>query len=240
MRTEFASQSCGNGFFKKNPNMAAIARSGAFQRGGHIKPPARFEEGCRIPLPVFIVEIHRHKETSFVLQHGIDTHDKIEATVITPRKMPADHVVSDRKKAPIGTVRAFDSRLLTDTTNPFIRAGGRITGFPGLSALEAAGINILSPAKERSKQLYFGGGRRIVCDGGVRCIRRIRFRHQTKHLVACFLVNRFHMATIISLRSSWRICFCGDRAQKKLKLTMREKRYQMKYHIGSFLPAFAI
>jgi hypothetical protein len=142
--------------------MAAVAGARAFQDGGHIKPPARFEKRGRILLPIFVVEVRRQKETSLVLQHGIDTHDKIQAPGVPARKMPADHFVGDLKEAAIGAIRAFDSRFFTDATNPFIGAGGRVAGFPGLSALETAGINILPAPEQRSKQLYLGSRRRMA------------------------------------------------------------------------------
>jgi hypothetical protein len=148
VRTELARQTGRNGLFKEKPDMATIPRPRAFQHSGHIKLAAGFEERRRILLPVFLIEIRRQKETSFVLQHSIDTHDKIEAPIIAPRKMPADYLVSDRQKATIKTIRAFDSRLFADAANPLIRAGRRITGPPGIPALEAAGINIL-PAPEK-------------------------------------------------------------------------------------------
>src|SRR5260370_2556205 len=111
--------------------------------------------------------------------------------------MPADHLVRYLQKAAIGTIRACDSWLFTHAANTFIGAGWRITGFPGFSALETPGIYILSAPKKRSKQLYLGGGRRIVCDGDVWWIRRDRFRHQRQHSVARGFVDRFHTATII-------------------------------------------
>ena len=84
--------------------------------------------------------------------------------------MPADHFVSDMKKAAIGTFRAFDARLFTDSANLFVGAGGGITGFPRFPALETAGIDIFSAPEKRSKQLYLGSGWRIVCDGGASLI----------------------------------------------------------------------
>src|SRR5260370_41099838 len=110
--------------------------------------------------------------------------------------MPADHLVRYLQPAAIGKCRASDSWLYTHAANPFIGAGRRITGFPGFSALETSGIYILSAPKKRSKQLYLGGGRRMVCDGEVRWIRRVRFRHQSQQLVARILADRFHPATI--------------------------------------------
>src|SRR5258708_40281675 len=110
--------------------------------------------------------------------------------------MPADHLVSYLQKAAIGTIRAFDSWLFTDAANPFIGAGRRITGFPGFSALETPGIYILSAPKKRSKQLYLGGGRRIVWDGEVLWSRRCPFRDKSQHFVALVLADRSNTPTI--------------------------------------------
>ena len=109
---------------------------------------ALLKECHRITLPVFAVKVYRQKEACFVLQHGIDADHKIQTPILTPRKMPADDGIRDREKTTIGTVRAFDLRFLTNATHPFIGAGGGITGFAGLSALETAGIDILSAPEE--------------------------------------------------------------------------------------------
>src|SRR5260370_28893901 len=92
--------------------------------------------------------------------------------------MPADHLVRYLQKAAIGTIRAFDSWLFTHAANPFIGAGGRITGFPGFSALETSGVYILPAPKKRSKQLYICGGRRMVFGRDVLWCPRVRLRPQ--------------------------------------------------------------
>ena len=189
-----------------------MAGSRALQDGGHLKPPARIEKRGRIPLPIFVIEIHRQKEASLVLQHGIDAHDKIQAPVIPARKMPADHFVSDLKKAAIGTIRAFDSRLFADAANPFIGAGRRIAGFPGPPALESPGINILSAPEKRSKQLYLGSRWRMIRNRGAWLLRNVRIPHQRPRFVADAFVNRFHAAIIRQQQSRWRIPFGPIRA----------------------------
>src|SRR5207244_950402 len=128
----------------------------AFQNGRHVEATARFKKGCHISLPILAVEVHRQKETSLVLHHGIVTDDKIHAPIILPRKMPVDYFISDLEKSAVGTVGTFDSRLLTDSPNPFIGASRRITGFPSFPALETSGINILSAPEKRSEQFYLG------------------------------------------------------------------------------------
>src|SRR5262249_49985295 len=61
-------------------------------------------------------------------------------------------------------VRALDARLLADASNPFIAAGGGVTRFPGFSALEPSRINIVSSAKEPTKQPGLGVCRRGLID----------------------------------------------------------------------------
>src|SRR6185369_3521552 len=161
VRTQLTRETGGNRFFKEKPNMCSVARSRAFQRDGRFELPTGFEKNSRILLPTFTVEVHCQKETSLVQKHGINAHDKIAALSVPPGKMPADHFVGDLKKAPIGTIRAFDSWLLTNTAHPLIAASRCIPGPPCLAALETARIDIFPAAEKRSKQMYLVSGRRI-------------------------------------------------------------------------------
>ncbi len=147
MRTQFARQARRDGFLEEEPNMSAAAGTRAFECHGHIHAPARLNERACVLLPMLAVKISREEKTGFVQQHGINAHDKIAAQFVAPGKMPANHLIGDRKKAAIGTIGAFDSRFLTDTWNPFIAASRRVTGFPGFAALEPSGINIFPAAK---------------------------------------------------------------------------------------------
>ena len=61
-------------------------------------------------------------------------------------------------------VRTFDSRLLTDTSNPLIAAGRRVTRSSGFPALEPPRINIVSPAEERTEEPDLGLRRRVLMD----------------------------------------------------------------------------
>ena len=78
--------------------------------------------------------------------------------------MPANDFIRDAKKALIWTIRAFDPWLLAHAANPFVPAGGLVTGAAGLPALETPGIHVVSSAKERAEQCNLGGGRGIVSD----------------------------------------------------------------------------
>jgi hypothetical protein len=50
-------------------------------------------------------------------------------------------------------IRAFDSRLFADATNPFIGAGRRAAGLPGFPILETAGITILFALVEMKRPM---------------------------------------------------------------------------------------
>src|SRR5260370_41628423 len=164
VETKFTASISGIGFSKKKQSRATIDRPRSFRKGGDGRWGAVFDETRRIWLPFFPVEVHRQKVTGLVLQNGIEAHDKIEAPIVMPRKMPADHFVSDLKKAAVRTIRAFDPRFLADATNPFICTCRRITGFPGLPALEATRINILPAPEKRPKKLYLCRGWTPVFD----------------------------------------------------------------------------
>ncbi len=59
-------------------------------------------------------------------------------------------------------VCAFDSRFLTDTSNPLVAAGRRITRLSGFPALEPPRINIVSPAEKRTKDPDLGVGAGVL------------------------------------------------------------------------------
>jgi hypothetical protein len=177
--------------------MATIAGTRALQRSGHIEAAASFEERGHVPLPIFIVEVHRQKETGFVLHHCVGAHDKLMAAGVTTRKMPADHLVSDREKAAIGAIRAFDARLFADTRDPLICTGWRVASLSRLSAFETSGIDIIPAPEKRSKQFDLGGRRRLVCDCGAGGIRNGRFLRQRLRFVDITLDAHFHAATLI-------------------------------------------
>ena len=88
--------------------------------------------------------------------------------------MPADHFISDWEKPAIGTVSAFDLRLFTNATNPFVGASRSVTGFPGFPALKTAGIDILPAPEKRTEQRNLGSGRRTVCDNGTSLVQNGR------------------------------------------------------------------
>src|SRR5437867_11892661 len=92
--------------------------------------------------------------------------------------MPTNYFISDWKKTLMLAVRALDTRLLADASNPLIAAGGCVTRFPGFSALESPRINIVSSGGERTEQPDLGVRRGVLLDGSrfeenrLECIRR--------------------------------------------------------------------
>jgi hypothetical protein len=105
------------------------------------------EKCAGILSPVLPVEINRQKVTALVPKHGIDSDDKVATPIITSRKVPANNLIGHSEEATVQAVSALDSRLLTDPSHPFIRAGRLVTRPPRLSTFKANRINILTPAK---------------------------------------------------------------------------------------------
>jgi hypothetical protein len=122
-------------------------------------------------LPALPIEIGRQQMTGLILKHGIDAHDEGTVLTIPARKMPANHFIGDRKKSPVWTIGALDSRFLTHSANPLIGTSRCITSLAGLAAFKSKRVNVCSPAKQGSKKFDLGVGRRIVCNRFVVLIR---------------------------------------------------------------------
>src|ERR1700751_1759658 len=157
MRTQLAGQTRWNGFFKEQPDVAAVAGTRSFQCDWQVALAAGFEECAGVLLPVLLVEIDRQEITGLVSKHGVNTHHKIPSWLNLSGKMPPDDLVSYRKKAARGAIGALDSWLLAHPSNPLVRARRRITGFSRFAALEANRINICSSSEQRSKQCDLSG-----------------------------------------------------------------------------------
>ena len=72
------------------------------------------------------------------------------------RRLKKNHLISDRLKLLVRTRRTFCSRLVTDSTHPLIRTDWRIPGLTRFSTFESTCVDILAPAKQRSKERDFG------------------------------------------------------------------------------------
>src|SRR5213594_4400039 len=86
--------------------------------------------------------------------------------------MPANHFVGNRQKPSVRAVGAFDLRFLAYATHPLVRACRGVTDFVSLATLKPAGINVLSPAEQRSKQFDLGGRRRLLSHALANLTRR--------------------------------------------------------------------
>ena len=100
---------------------------GPLQCGRNGKSTTGFHKCPAVLAPAFLVKIDGEEETGLVLKHGINASNEPFAGVIKSREMPADHLVGQRQKLSKLALRALNSRLLADTTNPFIAAGRRVT-----------------------------------------------------------------------------------------------------------------
>jgi hypothetical protein len=99
----------------------------------------------------------------------------------------SNYLIGDRQEAPIWALEAFYARLLAQTAYPFVCACRLVARPTGLAALEAKGINILAPAEQRSEQVDFGSGRRLIRDWAFdarragSCTLRGNFRRKCIH-----------------------------------------------------------
>src|SRR5438552_15867162 len=96
--------------------------------------------------------------------------------------MPPNHIIGHWKETTVGTLGAFNSRLLAYPTNPLVGTGGSVTRSSRFPTLESSGINVLSSPEERAKEPDLNVGRGLLIDETLfgnhgtyrRNIRRIR------------------------------------------------------------------
>jgi len=118
--------------------MRAVAGARTLQYCWNSQSIARFQEGARIRGPAAPVEIDGEKEAGFVLKHRIDAHHEGIAYSVSALQMRSNGGIRYRRKSLMRASRAFDSRLLADALDPFIRAFGLIPGLAGFAAFEPA------------------------------------------------------------------------------------------------------
>jgi hypothetical protein len=128
--------------------VSATAGAGSLQYGRNAKGTTCLYECQAVLAPALLIEVGRKEEARFVLKHGVNACHERLAGVIKSRKMPANHIVSNRQELTKLAIGAFDPRLLTDTPHPFVPAGRRVTGLSGLTAFEPPGIDIVPTTKE--------------------------------------------------------------------------------------------
>jgi hypothetical protein len=86
--------------------------------------------------------------------------------VIVTGEVPANHLVSNGKKTPVGAFRTFDSRLFANSLDPLMGTSGRVAGPACLAALEAARVDVFSSVKEGAEKSDFGlGGGKLIHAG---------------------------------------------------------------------------
>ena len=96
--------------------------------------------------------------------HLLSNHDEIPALIISTRKMPSDHLFGDWKKTLVRKINAPDSWLLTDASNPFVCASGRVAASTGSSIFESEWENVRSPTKQGPEELDLSLRGRVLGD----------------------------------------------------------------------------
>ena len=101
-------------------------------------------------MPLVLVEIE--EIAAFVLEHRVDPgHERVRRVAVT-RQVPPDDVVRDGEELAVWAVAVLHPRLLADPAHPLVSTGRRVSGLAGLSALEAAGVDVVSTTEEGAEQ----------------------------------------------------------------------------------------
>src|SRR5712671_2580359 len=136
--------------------MSATPRPRSLQHGRDAHVTAGPQKRRSVLAPTFLVEIDGEEKARFVQKHRVNACDKRLASLIDSGQVTPNHIIGHWKTTAVLTLRAFDSRLFADTTNPFIAAGGRVTRPPGFPAFEPPRINVLSPTEQRAEESDLG------------------------------------------------------------------------------------
>jgi len=110
--------------------MPAMTRPGSFQHSRNPNGTAGFQKCTSVLAPAFLVKIDGQEETRLVLKHRVNARHKRLTRLIKSRQVPTNHFISHWKKTLMLAIRALDSRLLTDASNPFIAAGRGVPDLP--------------------------------------------------------------------------------------------------------------
>jgi hypothetical protein len=133
---------------EEQPYMAAASGARSLEGGWDSQSVAGTQKRGGVILPPRLVEVDCEEEARLVEQQGVHTSNEGLSFGIASRQVPADDVVGDRQEAAVGAFRTLDSRLLTDASDPFIRASRRVPGSPGLAAFETSRVHVLAATKE--------------------------------------------------------------------------------------------
>jgi hypothetical protein len=122
-------------------------------------------------LPTLFVQIDGEEEAGLVEEHWVDAGDERVSLGVFPGKVPADDFVGDGEEALVWALAAFDPGFLANAADPFVAAGGLVSGPACFPAFEAAGIYIFASAEEGTEQFDFCFWRRVLRDGVYRADR---------------------------------------------------------------------
>jgi hypothetical protein len=81
--------------------------------------------------------------------------------------MRKNSFVGNRKETPVRAFGTPYSAPVAKVANPFVGTSRLVSGVACLEAFEAAGINIVSPAKEIAEQGYPSWNRWVLIDGNI-------------------------------------------------------------------------
>src|SRR4051812_36520632 len=98
MRSQVASELCGNGFIEKHPDMRSIAGARTFHNDRQSDPLTSIAHGLHILMPILLVQINCQAPTALICEQWINAGDESIPMRILSRKMPSDDVVGDRQK----------------------------------------------------------------------------------------------------------------------------------------------
>lgn len=94
--------------------------------------------------------------------------------------VPTYDIVGERKESTIGTLSAFDARLLADASDPLVGTGGRVAGFAGLAALESPRVHVVAASEERSKEGDLCLRRRCLIDRPGEQVHEVEFAYSAR------------------------------------------------------------
>ena len=158
-----SSRGCGgNRLLEEQPDVSATAGAGSLQYGLNAKCATRFHECPTVLAPALLIEVSHKEEAGFIQKHGVDARDERLAGLIRTGQVPSDYFVRQWQELLILALRTLDSRLLADTSNPFIATGGRVTRFAGFSTFESPWINFVPPTEEGPEEPDFGISRGVL------------------------------------------------------------------------------
>jgi hypothetical protein len=100
--------------------MGTLPRSRTLDGGRYSDCAARLGEREHVVRPGVLVEVGRHEPACLVREERVDAHD------VPPLEVVPDDLIRHGKERLVGTLPALDTRLLADTADPLVRAGGGV------------------------------------------------------------------------------------------------------------------